>query len=241
VCEHGVDAEHEHAGDCGIGQVVVGGGDDRQQRDRRMQQREVAPPRALDADEHQRDEQCPPEVQRWHRRELVGHRGVGVLGVDPRTVCLERVDEAVLVEHPGRCQRIQDVDDQRQQRHRDEPVAESRIDVSVADDDPTHEREAEREVDVDVVVVEELDQTVEPHRSVLDAVLAEHVQGLLDVDDAAGIGERRVGVVACQVADLLVTEERGHDDDDLADGEPRAGGEAGGAWHRHVQIVGYAA
>ena len=43
---------------------------------------------------------------------------------------------------------------------------------------------------------------------------------LLDVDHAAGVGERGVGVVAGQVADLLVSEEGGDDDDDLADGEP---------------------
>jgi len=232
-----VDAEDEHAGDGGVGEVVVCGGHDRQQRDRRVQQRQVTPARPLDADEHHCDQQCPSEVQRRHRRELIGDRRIGVLAVDAGAIGLERVDETVLVEHPRRSQRIEHVDDECDQRHRDEPVAEPRVEVAVAEDDPTDECEAQREVDEDVVVVEELDQPVEPHRDVLDAVLAEDVQRLFDVDDAAGIGERRVGVVASQVADLLVAEEGGDDDDDLADGEPGAGGEAGGTWHRHVQIV----
>jgi hypothetical protein len=142
------------------------------------------------------------------------------------------VDEPALVEHAGRCQRIQDVDDECQERHRQEPVPESRVQVAVTEHDPADEREAEREVDEHVVVVEELDQPVEPHRQVLDAVLAEQVQCLLDVDHSAGVGERRTLVVAGQVADLLVPEEGGDDDDDLADGEPMAaGGAGGGAWH----------
>ena len=240
-CEDCVDAEDEHAGDGGVGEVVVCGGDDRQQRDRRVQQRQVTPARALDADEHQCDQQRPPEVQGRHRRELVGDRGVGVLAVDAWPVGLERVDETVLVEHPRRCQRIEHMDDERDQRHRHEPVAEPGVQVAVAEHDPSDEREAQREVDEDVVVVEELDQPVEPHREMLDAVLAEDVQRLFDVDHAAGVGERRVGVVASQVADLLVAEEGSDDDDDLADGEPGAGGEAGGTWHRHVQIVERAA
>ena len=96
---------------------------------------------------------------------------------------------------------------------------------------PADEREAGGEVDEHVVVVEELDQPVETHRHPLDAVLAEHVQRALDVDHPAGVGERRIGVVAGQVADLLVAEERGDDDDDLAHGEPTAGGQAGSTWH----------
>ena len=137
----------------------------------------------------------------------------------------------MLVEHPRRRQRIQHVDDERDQRDREEPVAEPRVHVAVAPDDPTDEREAGREVDVHVVVVQELDHPVEPHDQVLDAVLAEDVQRPLGVDDLARVGERRVGVAPGQVADLLVGEEGDGDDDDLADGEPAAGGEAGAAWH----------
>ena len=96
---------------------------------------------------------------------------------------------------------------------------------------PADEREAGGEVDEHVVVVEELDQPVQPHRHPLDAVLAEQVQGALDVDHPAGVGEGRLGVVARQVADLLVAEEGGDDDDDLAYGEPAAGGKAGSTWH----------
>jgi hypothetical protein len=101
----------------------------------------------------------------------------------------------------------------------------------VAEHHPADEREAGGEVDEHVVVVEELDHPVETQREILEPVLVEHVQGLLDVDYPAGVGERRVGVVARQVADLLVAEERGDDDDDLAHGEPAAGGEAGSGWH----------
>jgi len=144
---------------------------------------------------------------------------------------VQRVDEPVLVEHARRCQRIQDVDHECQQRDRDEPVPEARVQIAVTEHDPADEREAGGEVDEHVVVVEELDQPVETHREVLDAVLAEQVHCLLDVDHTAGVGERRAGVVASQVADLLVPEEGGDDDDDLADGEPRAAGEAGDAWH----------
>jgi len=101
----------------------------------------------------------------------------------------------------------------------------------MAEHHPADEREAHGEVHEDVVVVQELDQPVEAHREVLELVLVEHVQRLLDIDDPAGVGERGVSVVAGEMANLLVPEERGDDDDDLADGEPRAGGEAGGAWH----------
>ena len=101
----------------------------------------------------------------------------------------------------------------------------------MAEHHPADEGEADGEVDVHVVVVEELDQPVEAHREILEPVLVEDVQRLLDVDHAAGVGERRVGVVARQVADLLVPEEGGNDDDDLAHGEPTAGGEAGSMWH----------
>ncbi len=163
-------------------------------------------------------------MQRRHRRELVGDRGIGVLGVDARAVGLERVDEAVLIEHARRCQRIEHVDHERDQRHQHEPVPEPGVEVSVAEHHPADEGEAGGEVDEDVVVVEELDQPVETQREILEPVLVEHVQGLLDIDHAAGVGERRVGVVARQVADLLVAEERDDDDDDLAHGEPGAGG-----------------
>ena len=170
-------------------------------------------------------------MQRRHRRELVGDRGVGVLRVDPRAVGLERVHEAVLVEHPRRRQRIQHVDDERHQGDRQEPVAEPRVDVTMAPHDPADEREAGREVDEHVVVVQELDQPVESHRQVLDALLTEDVQRSLGDDDLTGVGERRVRVATGQVSDLLVGEEGGGDDDDLADGEPMAAGEAGCAWH----------
>ena len=171
-----------------------------------------------------------------HRRELVGDRLVGVLGVDARPVLLQGVDEAVLVEHSGWCERIGDVDDQRDHRHRDEPVAEPGVEIAVAQHHPADECEAGGEVDEHVVVVEELDQPVQPHRHPLDAVLAEQVQGALDVDHLAGVGEGRIGVVARQVADLLIAEEGGDDDDDLAYGEPAAGGPAAGGktgstWH----------
>jgi hypothetical protein len=170
-------------------------------------------------------------VQRRHRRELVGDGLVGVLGVDARAVALQGVDEAVLVEHSGWCQRIGDVDDERDHRHRDEPVAEPGVEIAVAQHHPADEREAGGEVDEHVVVVEDLDQSVQPHRHPLDAVLAEQVQGTLDVDHPAGVGERRIGVVAREVADLLVADEGGDDDDDLAHGEPTAGGQAGSTWH----------
>ena len=101
----------------------------------------------------------------------------------------------------------------------------------MAEHHPADEREAGGEVDEHVVVVEELDQPVEVQREVLEPVLVEDVQRLFDVDHAAGVGERGVGVVASEVADLLVPEEGGGDDDDLAHGEPRTGGEAGSAWH----------
>ena len=101
----------------------------------------------------------------------------------------------------------------------------------MAEHHPADEGEAGREVDEHVVVVEELDQPVEPHRQVLDAVLAEDVERPLGIDDATRVGERGALVVAGQMADLLVSEEGGDDDDDLTDGEPVAGGEAGGAWH----------
>ena len=229
--EHGVDAEDQHTGDRGVGEVVIRGGDDRQQRDHRVGEGQPAPAGALDADEHQCDQQRPTEVQRGHRRELVGDGCIRVLRIDLRAVGLERVDESVLVEHPGRCQRVEDVDDERDQRHRYEPVAEAGVEVAVAEHDPADEREAQREVDEHVVVVEELDQPVEPHRQVLDAVLAEDVERPLGIDDATRVGERGALVVAGQMADLLVSEEGGDDDDDLTDGEPVAGGEAGGAWH----------
>jgi hypothetical protein len=123
------------------------------------------------------------------------------------------------------------MDHERDQRDGEEPVAEPRVHVAVAPNDPADEREAGREVDEHVVVVQELDQSVEPHRDVLDAVLAEDVQRPLGVDDLASVGERRLAVASGQVADLLVGEEGGGDDDDLADGEPMAAGEAGSAWH----------
>ena len=170
-------------------------------------------------------------MQRRHRRELVRDRGVRVLRVDPRTVGLQRVDEAVLVEHARRRQRIQHVDHECDHRHRDEPVAEPRVEIPVAPHHPADEGEAGGEVDEHVVVVEELDQPLQPHRHPLDAVLAEQVQRALDVDHPAGVGEGRVGVVAGQVADLLVAEEGGDDDDDFAHSEPTAGGEAGSLWH----------
>lgn len=144
---------------------------------------------------------------------------------------MQCVDEAALVEHARRRQRIQHVDHECEQRHRQEPVSKARVQVTVPEHNPADEREADGEVDEHVVVVEELDQPVHPHRDVLDAVLAEHVHGLLDVDDAAGVGERRIRVVAGQVADLLVSEEGGSDDDDLADSEPAAAGEAGSGRH----------
>jgi hypothetical protein len=230
-CEHGVDAEDEHAGHCGVGQVVVRGGDDRQQRDRRVRQRDPTPARALDPHEHERDQQRPAEVQGGHRRELVGNRRRGVLRVDLRTVRLQRVHEAVLVEHPGRRQRIHDVQHESDHGHRQEPVAKARVDVTVAEHHPADEREAGREVDEHVVVVQELDQPVQPHRQVLDPVLAEHVQRLLGIDDLAGVGERRIGVVTSQVTDLLVPDEGDNDEDDLANREPAAAAEAGSAWH----------
>ena len=101
----------------------------------------------------------------------------------------------------------------------------------MAEHHPADEGEAGREVDEHVVVVEELHEAVEAHRHPLDAVLAEQVQRALDVHHSAGVGEGRVGVVAGQVADLLVAEERDDDDDDLAHGEPGAVGQAGSTWH----------
>jgi hypothetical protein len=137
----------------------------------------------------------------------------------------------VLIEHARRCQRIEHVDHECDEGDRQEPVAEPGIEIAMAEHHPADEREAGGEVDEHVVVVEELDQPIETQREILKPVLVEHVQGLLDVDHAAGVGERRVGVVARQVADLLVAEERGDDDDDLAYGEPAAGGGAGSGWH----------
>ena len=203
---------------------MVGGGDDRQQRDRRVGERDPGPAPALDANEHQRDQQRPTEVQGRHRRELIGNRLVGVLGVDARAVALQRVDEAVLVHHPRWGEWVEHVDHERDHRDREEPVPEPGIDLPVTEHDPPDEGEARGEVHEHVVVVEELNQAVQPHDHALDAVLAEHVQRALDVDDTTGVGEGRVGVVACQVANLLVGDERNGDDDDLAHGEPAAGG-----------------
>jgi hypothetical protein len=225
VGEEGVDAEHQRAGDGGVGQVVIGSGDDRQQGDRRVSVGDPAPAGALDPDEHHRHQQGPPEVQRRHCRELVGDRLVGVLGVDPRAVGVQRVDEAVLVEHARGSEWEGDVDHQRRQRHAQEPVPESGIQIAVPQHDPADEAEAEREVDEHVVVVEELDQPVEPHRDVLDAVLVEHVQGALDVDHCAGVGEGGVGVALRQMADTFVPDEGDDDQGDLAQSEPAVPGE----------------
>ena len=82
----------------------------------------------------------------------------------------------------------------------------------MAEHDPADEREAQREVDEHVVVVEELDQPVEPHRQVLDAVLAEDVERPLGIDDATRVGERGALVVAGQMADLLVFDRNPLDD-----------------------------
>ena len=101
----------------------------------------------------------------------------------------------------------------------------------MAEHHPADEREADGKVDEHVVVVEELDQPVEAKGEVLEPVLVEDVQRLFHVDDAAGVGERRVGVVPRQVAHLLVPEEGGGDDGDLAHGEPATGGEAGSLRH----------
>jgi len=229
--ECGVDAEDQCACHCSIGEVVVGGGDDRQQRDRRVRQGHVAPTCALDPDEHQRDQQRPSEVQRGHRRELVGDRLVGVLAVDAGAIALERVDEPVVLEHSRWRQGIGDVDRERGEGDGEEPVAEPRVHVAMADDDPADEGEADREVDEDVVVVQELDQAVEAHCRLLQPVLAEHVQVALDTDDLAGVFHGGARVVAGQVADLLVAEEHGDHDDDLANGEPATGGEAESTWH----------
>jgi hypothetical protein len=130
----------------------------------------------------------------------------------------------VLVHHPRWGEWIEHVDDERDHGDRQEPVPEPGIDLPVTEHDPPDEGEARREVHEHVVVVEELNQAVEPHDHALDAVLAEHVQRALDVDDTMGVGEGRVGVVPCQVANLLVGDERNGDDDDLAHGEPAAGG-----------------
>ena len=134
---------------------MVAGGDDRQQRDGRVGEPPPAVPARGDGDDADRHHQRPSEVQRRHRRELIGHRSTRVVGIDAGAVHAQRVD--VPLEHPRRCERERDVDHHRRHRDADEPVPDRRVLVAVAGERPDQEGCGGGEVHADVEVVEDVD------------------------------------------------------------------------------------
>jgi hypothetical protein len=156
-------------------------------------------------------------VERRHRGELVGDR-LGVVGrVDVGPVHVERVDEPG--HHPRRGERVGDVDRERRCGDADQPVPHGAVPVGPADEQPQHERDRDREVDADVVAVEEPDQRLAAERELLHGALR-HEPAALHREHVAGVGERVIGVVAGEEANLAVADEQRRHERDLADERP---------------------
>ena len=210
--------------------VVVGRGDDRQEGDRRVGEDEQPPTGPADGDHAGGHEDGPPEVQRRHGRELVGHRPRRVGGIDPRPVDLERVDEALAGEHPRRSQRHEHVDDQRGQRDAEERGADAAVRGAVPGERPDQHGDRGREVDHHVVAVQHGDDQLAVQHDALDGPLREDVQPALDGHDAVGVVDGLPRVAAGEVADLAVGDEHGPHHEGL-DAE-REGGRASAADRR---------
>jgi hypothetical protein len=210
--------QHQQAGDGGIEPVVVGRRDDREERDRRVGERNPAPAGAHDDDDADPDDHRPPEVQRRHRRELVGH-GLGVIRrVDVGPVDVERVDEAV--DHARWSERVDDVDRERGGGDAHQPVPHRAVPHGMAYEQPQHEGDRDREVHADVVAVEERHDRLAAQHERLDRVLR-HEPATLRIEHAAGVAERLGGVVAGEEADLPVADEDRCHQRDLASDRPR--------------------
>jgi hypothetical protein len=186
----------DHQRDRGVDPVVVGCGDDREQRDRRVHEGEQAASSAANGDERAGHHDGPAEVQRRHRRELIGDRLRGVGAVDAWPVALQGVDETRALQHSWWCQRIQHVHDQRCHRDADEPGADAAVVALMSHVHPHQERCRQREVNSDVVAVQEAHDQVAVHDEPLHSSFTEDVETPFQLDNPIGVGHRRVGVVA---------------------------------------------
>jgi hypothetical protein len=196
---------------------VVRGRDDREECDHGVGEGDPPPAVAHHDDEPDGDHHRPAEVQRRHRRELVGDRLGVVGGVDVGSVHVEGVDEAG--HHPRRGERVGHVDRECGCRDTDQPVPHRAVPVGPADEQPQHEGDGDREVDADVVAVEECDQRLAAEGEVLNGALG-HEPAALDAEHVGGVGHRLVGVVAGEEADLAVADEQRRHQGDLTHERP---------------------
>lgn len=203
---------------------MVGGADDDEQGHQRVQQPQHAPAGPGGRDHAERQHQCPSEVQRGHRGELVGHGVGGGRGpVDGGPVDLRGVDEVRGAEHPGRCEREGEVQCEGGAGQDGEGAPGPQVVAGPAQVQPDQEEDGRREVHGRVVGVRDVHEDVtgpaaagSVQEQALDRAFAGEGQGALGVPDPARVAEGLVGAVRGEHPARLVDGEQAGDEQQLA-------------------------
>lgn len=201
---------------------MVGGAHDHGQGQQRVQQPQPPPPGTGGDDEPDRHHQGPAEVQRRHRRELVGQVVALRRPVHRGAVHARGVDQARPGEHPRRGERERQVQHQRRGGDRGQDPAGPDVVGRAAQVEPDQEGRRGREVDQGVVGVRAVHQRVAVQQERLQRTLAGQVEPSFGVPHVMGVAVRLAGVPGREPAAGLVDEEEPRDQQELSDyGRPR--------------------